>query len=88
MKLKYTAKDTEKILSAFMNIHENGIQNADPEKLTTLLGYPMAALRSFMKSIDQLKPDEDYIRENYDGIIGLITMRMNLAVMNQPARNE
>ena len=83
MELKYTSKDTEKILDAFTNIRENGIRNADPEKLTTLLGYPKEAVRSFMKSIEQLNPDEDYIRENYDGIIGLITMRMNLAAQNK-----
>ena len=86
MELKYTTKDTEKILDTFVRIQEKGIKNINLIELEPLLDYPKEVLAAFLKCMDYLDKmnyDNDYIRENYDALMGYITIRLNIAEQKQ-----
>ena len=75
--LKYKAKDTQNLVDIFANLSESNFNQevikAELEKLTK---YPTNVIEEFLKCINPLK--EDDIKDKYMGIIGYITMRLNL----------
>ena len=76
--LKYKAKDTQNLVDIFANLSESNFNKevikTELEKLTK---YPTNVIEEFLKCVNLLK--EDDIDENkYMGIIGYITMRLNL----------
>ena len=77
--LKYTSKDTEKMIDVFATLSEN---RNNPQELKNqiiqLMGYPVSVLNEFLKCMEILdNKDENYLRENYMGIVGYITLRLN-----------
>lgn len=77
--LKYTSKDTEKMIDVFATLSEN---RNNPQELKNqiiqLMDYPVSVLNEFLKCMEILdNKDENYLRENYMGIVGYITLRLN-----------
>ena len=75
--LKYKAKDTQNLIDIFANLSESNFNQevikAELEKLTK---YPTNVIEEFLKCVNLLK--EDDIKDKCMGIIGYITMRLNL----------
>lgn len=77
MELKYTSKDFDKIMNAFVNIAKGveGKKQITVEDFKDLLDYPTEVLEIFLKSIVLFN---DYqIKNKYIGIKCYILMRMN-----------
>ena len=79
--LKYKTKDTQNLIDIFANLSESNFNQeviqAELEKLTK---YPTNVIEEFLKCVKLLK--ENDIKEKYMGIIGYITMRLNLVELN------
>lgn len=78
--LKYNSKDTEKMINVFAALAE---KQDNPTKINNeivkLLNYPVPVLQEFLNCMEILgKHDENYIKENYMGVIGYVTLRINL----------
>jgi hypothetical protein len=75
--LKYKAKDTQNLVDIFANLSESNFNQdvikAEIEKLTK---YPTNVIEEFLKCVNLLK--EDDIKDKYMGVIGYITLRLNL----------
>lgn len=75
--LKYKAKDTQNLVDIFANLCESNfnqdIIKAELEKLTK---YPTNVIEEFLKCVNLF--NENDIKNKYMGIIGYITMRLNL----------
>lgn len=75
--LKYKAKDTQNLVNIFANLSESNFNRdvikAELEKLTK---YPTNVIEEFLKCVNLLK--EDDIKDKYMGVIGYITLRLNL----------
>ena len=76
--LKYKAKDTQNLVDIFANLSESNFNKevikTELEKLTK---YPTNVIDEFLKCVNLLKED-DINEDKYMGIIGYITMRLNL----------
>ena len=77
--LKYTSKDTEKLIDIFASIAN---KRNNPEELykemLKIVDYPVPVLQEFLNCMTALeKKDEKFLKENYMGVIGYITMRLN-----------
>ena len=81
--LKYTSKDTEKLIDVFASIAD---KKDNPEglykEMLKIINYPVSVLQEFLNCMDVLeKKDEKFLKENYVGAIGYITLRLNLVTM-------
>lgn len=75
--LKYKAKDTQNLIDIFANLSESNFnQDVIKVELEKLTKYPTNVIEEFLKCVNLLK--EDDIKDKYMGIIGYITMRLNL----------
>ena len=79
LKLKYTTKDTEKMVNVFATISE---KRNNPEEIINeikqLLNYPVPVLQEFLKCMEILSnKDQNYLKKNYMGVIGYVTLRLN-----------
>ena len=75
--LKYKAKDTQNLVDIFANLSESNFnQEVIKTELEKLTKYPTNVIEEFLKCVNLLK--EDDIKDKYMGIIGYITMRLNL----------
>lgn len=76
--LKYKAKDTQNLVDIFANLSES---NFDKEVIKTelekLTKYPTNVIEEFLNCVNLLKED-DINEDKYMGVIGYITMRLNL----------
>lgn len=76
--LKYKAKDTQNLVDIFANLSESNFNKevikTELEKLTQ---YPTNVIEEFLKCVNLLKED-DINEDKYMGVIGYITMRLNL----------
>ena len=78
--LKYNSKDTEKMINVFAALAEkqDNLTKINNE-IVKLLNYPVPVLQEFLNCMEILgKHDENYIKENYMGVIGYVTLRINL----------
>lgn len=76
--LKYKAKDTQNLVDIFANLSESNFnQEVIKTELEKLTKYPTNVIEEFLKCVNLLKED-DINKEKYMGIIGYITMRLNL----------
>jgi hypothetical protein len=80
MELKYTSKDTEKMIDVFASIAD---KRDNPEELykgmLKIVNYPVPVLQEFLNCMTVLEnKNQDFLKENYTGVIGYITMRLNL----------
>lgn len=78
--LKYNSKDTEKMIDVFAALAEKRDNPTEiANEIVKLLDYPVPVLQEFLKCMNVLeKHDENYLKENYMGVIGYITLRINL----------
>lgn len=76
--LKYKVKDTQNLVDIFANLSESNFNKEvikiELEKLTK---YPTNVIEEFLKCVNLLKED-DINEDKYMGVIGYITMRLNL----------
>lgn len=77
--MKYKSSDIEKMIDVFANIIEKRNNPSEVmEELKKIVNYPVNVLQEFMHCMEILEgKDKDYLKENYWGIIGYITMRLN-----------
>ena len=78
MGLKFSLKDVDNLIDAFINLTEKGIKNIGMKDLTPLLQYSDAVVNEFVNTIGAIPNDSDYIRENYNAIRIYIGIRLNL----------
>ena len=78
--LKYTLDDTEKLIDVFASIQEeNGKLTELRDEILKLIDYPVQVIQEFLKCMEALDDkSQDYLIKNYKGIIGYVTMRLNL----------
>ena len=78
--LKYNSKDTEKMINVFAALAEKKNNTTEiSNEIVKLLDYTLPVLQEFLKCMEVLeKHDENYIKENYMGVIGYVTLRINL----------
>ena len=77
--LKYTSKDTEKMIDVFASIAN---KRNNPEELykemLKIVDYPVPVLQEFLSCMTALNnKNQEFLKENYMGVIGYITMRLN-----------
>lgn len=78
--MKYKSTDVQKMIDVFAEITENK-DNTEKviQELKKIIDYPVDVLEKFLHCMELLEgKDEDYLKENYWGIVGYITMRLNL----------
>ena len=78
--LKYTSKDTEKMIDVFVSIAD---KRNNPKELYNemikLIDYPVPVLQEFLNCMTVLNDkNQEFLKENYMGVIGYITLRLNL----------
>lgn len=78
--LKYTSKDTEKLIDVFASIAD---KRDNPEELykemLKIVDYPVPVLQEFLNCMTALNnKNQEFLKENYMGVIGYITIRLNL----------
>lgn len=77
---KYTSKDTEKMIDVFASIAD---KRNNPEELykemIKIVNYPVHVLQEFLNCMTALNDkNQEFLKENYMGVIGYITIRLNL----------
>jgi len=79
MGLKYKTSDVEKMVESFSSISKN--KNNPKEvynEMLKLIDYPVNVLEEFLHCMTIFeKKDQNYLKENYYGVIGYITLRLN-----------
>lgn len=83
--LKYKSADTLKLIDTFVMLSEKGIEGL-PDAMQTLTNYPPNVIQTFLNTIESIK--DKHIKENYLGLIGLITLRLNFAEDDNNNLNE
>jgi hypothetical protein len=78
--LIYTSKDTEKMIDVFASIAD---KKNNPEELykemLKIVDYPVPVLQEFLNCMTALNDkNQKFLKENYMGVIGYITLRLNL----------
>ncbi len=78
--LQYTSKDTEKMIDVFASIAD---KKDNPEELhkemLKIVDYPVSVLQEFLNCMTALNnKNQEFLKENYMGVIGYITLRLNL----------
>ena len=79
MELVYKSSDVEKMIDVFASISEK--KNNPTEvynEMIKLIDYPVNVLQEFLHCMEILEDkDQNYLKENYMGVIGYITLRLN-----------
>jgi hypothetical protein len=80
MELKYTSKDTEKMIDVFASIADKKDNpNELYKEMLKIIDYPANVLQEFLNCMTALKgKNQGFLKENYWGVIGYVTMRLNL----------
>ena len=78
--LKYSSKDTEKMIDVFASIAD---KKNNPKELYNemlkIVDYPVPVLQEFLNCMTALNDkNQEFLKENYMGVIGYITIRLNL----------
>lgn len=79
MEIKYTTKDVEKMIDVFAIVSDNK-ENYEVlcNEMVKLVNYPVNILDEFLKCMELLSDkDQNFLKENYMGVITYITMRLN-----------
>ncbi len=77
--LKYKSSDIQNLVDLFAEAKTKYNNNEDIYNvLVELQEYPVNVLKEFLNCMEILSDkDENYLRENYWGVIGYVTMRLN-----------
>jgi len=78
--LKYKTSDIEKMIDVFSSIAENKDNPTEVyNEMIKLIDYPINILQEFLHCMEILSSeDQNYLKENYMGVVGYITLRLNL----------
>lgn len=78
--LKYKTSDIEKMIDVFASISENKKNSVKVyNEMIKLIDYPVNVLQEFLQCMEILSnKDQNYLKENYMGVVGYITLRLNL----------
>ena len=79
MEIKYTSRDVEKMIDVFAIVSDNK-ENYEVlcNEMVKLVNYPVNILCEFLKCMESLSDkDQNFLKENYMGVIAYITMRLN-----------
>ena len=78
--LKYKTSDIEKMIDVFSSIAENKDNPTEVyNEMIKLIDYPINILQEFLHCMEILSnKDQNYLKENYMGVVGYITLRLNL----------
>lgn len=78
--LKYTSKDTEKMIDVFASIADKKDNPGELYKeMLKIVDYPVPVLQEFLNCMTALNnKNQEFLKENYMGVIGYITLRLNL----------
>ena len=78
--LKYTSKDTEKMIDVFASIADKRDNPSELYKeMLKIVDYPVPVLQEFLNCMTVLNDkNQKFLKENYTGVIGYITIRLNL----------
>ena len=78
--LKYTSKDTEKMIDVFASIADKKDNTEELYKeMLKIIDYPVPVLQEFLNCMTALNDkNQEFLKENYMGVIGYITLRLNL----------
>ena len=78
--LKYTSKDTEKMIDVFASIANKRDNHEELYKeMLKIVNYPVPVLQEFLSCMTALNnKNQEFLKENYMGVIGYITLRLNL----------
>ena len=78
--LKYKTSDIEKMIDVFSSIAENKDNPVEVyNEMIKLIDYPINILQEFLHCMEILSnKDQNYLKENYMGVVGYITLRLNL----------
>ena len=77
--LKYKSTDVIKLIDTFAELSEKGVEGLE-DAMVTITKYPPKVIQTFLECVENLKIDAPNA-DNYWGIIGIITMRINFADM-------
>lgn len=81
--MKYKTADVEKMIDVFSKIADKKDKPSElVDEIMKLIDYPPYILQEFLNCMDALAENdkgEDYLKENYWGLIGYIVIRLNLA---------
>lgn len=82
--LQYTSKDVMTMIDCFASIYDkkDNLLSALKE-IETLKKYPTEVLSEFLDCMTTCKITDDNIKENYMGVIGYITLKLNLRLMSK-----
>lgn len=75
--LKYKSTDVIKLIHTFAELSEKGVEGLE-DAMVTITKYPPKVIQTFLECVESLKI-ETLNKDNYWGVIGLITIRINLA---------
>ena len=75
--LKYKSTDAIKLIDTFAELSEKGVEGLE-NAMVTITKYPPKVIQTFLECIKNLKKVTP-TKDNYWGIIGVITMRINFA---------
>ena len=79
MELEYTSKDTEKMIDVLASIADKDNPEELYKEMLKIVNYPVPVLQEFLNCMTALNDkNQEFLKENYVGIIGYITMRLNL----------
>ena len=73
--MKYKSSDVIKLIDVFHNLSEKGVDGLQ-EVIESITNYPPIVIETFLDGILKLNPDS--IKDNYWGIIGYLTIKINL----------
>jgi len=77
--MKYKASDVEKMIDVFAEISNNrNNPKKIAEEIKKIVNYPVNVINEFVECMNILSDkDANYLKENYWGIVGYVTMRLN-----------
>ena len=76
--LKYKSTDAIKLIDTFAELSEKGVEGLE-DAMVTITKYPPKVIQTFLECVENLKIETN--KDNYWGIISVITMRINFADM-------
>lgn len=73
--MKYKSSDVIKLIDVFYNLSKKGVDGLQ-EAIESVTNYPPIVIETFLDGILKLNPNT--IKDNYWGIIGYLTIKINL----------
>lgn len=84
MNIKYNVNDVCIIINALTEIENSQSDSLEDktilENVKTLSNYPPKVIETILRTMTYLgsRHDDNYLKENYVGVIGLLTLKINI----------